>query len=428
MNNTKTISFKTFLLFLYFSVIQNPAFGQSISIDYSPPDPVCSLDTIGCTGTVGLLFSLEAENAEGITLSHQISLNGEMPVEDVFGTMSGVYPGYVISGNYPIGQHTFVVTAIQGADTLVADIEFAVVDCVEPEIECLQGGTVTLYPQPDGCCAYAVWASEIITQSVESCSDPLTFSVHRTEAINEGSEIPNMEQTGLLIECFDPVMLDLTVYAWDNAFNPYAIQPDGAMGGPNYSYCEIVLHVYDGCDPPVYSEIYGTVTTEENEGIAGVTIEIVGIDTLLSLSNADGSFSLGNLEFGPEYTITPALDINPNNGVSTFDQVLIQKHILGIQIIDSPYKMIAADVNNSGHISIFDVIQLRKLSLGIYETFPDNTSWRFVDRDYVFPDATNPWVETFPESIYIPSMYEEWVSEDFIGIKIGDVNGSVIPN
>jgi hypothetical protein len=100
---------------------------------------------------------------------------------------------------------------------------------------------------------------------------------------------------------------------------------------------------------------------------------------------------------GTDITITPHLDENPLNGVTTFDLVLITKHILGIQLLDSPYKMIAADVNNSSTITTADMIQLRKLILGIYDDFPNNTSWRFVDADYVFPDPTNPWLQEFPD-------------------------------
>ena len=43
------------------------------------------------------------------------------------------------------------------------------------------------------------------------------------------------------------------------------------------------------------------------------------------------------------------------SAVTTFDLVLISRHILGLEALDSPYKMIAADVNMSGTISTSDV-------------------------------------------------------------------------
>ena len=100
---------------------------------------------------------------------------------------------------------------------------------------------------------------------------------------------------------------------------------------------------------------------------------------------------------------------------------------MGIQALDSPYKLIAADVNNSGHISAFDMVELRKLILLIDSEFANNTSWRFVDGTYVFADPTNPFVSTFPETYNINGLSQNEIA-DFIGVKIGDVNGSAIPN
>ncbi len=54
------------------------------------------------------------------------------------------------------------------------------------------------------------------------------------------------------------------------------------------------------------------------------------------------------------------------NGVSTLDLVRIQKHLLGIEPLTSPYDLIAADANNSQSVSAIDLVELRKLILGIY--------------------------------------------------------------
>ena len=96
-----------------------------------------------------------------------------------------------------------------------------------------------------------------------------------------------------------------------------------------------------------------------------------------------------------DYTLTPYRNDNPLNGVSTFDLVLISKHILGLDTLDSPYQLIAADANRSGTVTTFDIVQFRKVILGIQDTVPGNTSWRFVDADWVFPDPMAP--AGFPE-------------------------------
>ena len=116
------------------------------------------------------------------------------------------------------------------------------------------------------------------------------------------------------------------------------------------------------------------------------------------------------------------------NGVSTFDLVLISKDILGVQELDSPYKKIAADANNSGGISAIDLIEIRKAILGISTEFKNNTSWRFVDADYVFQNTRNPWAEAFPEVKNFNNVTLGQLQSDFIAVKIGDVNESVIAN
>merc|ERR1712127_400085 len=126
-----------------------------------------------------------------------------------------------------------------------------------------------------------------------------------------------------------------------------------------------------------------------------------------------------------DYDVTPEKDINHLNGVTTYDLVLISKHILGIELFDSPYKMIAADANNSGAITALDLVKIRSVILYLDDEFTNNTSWRFVEQDYVFPDPTNPWTEEFPEFIGLTTTIDP---ANFTAIKVGDVNGSASPN
>ncbi|MCB9051453.1 MAG: hypothetical protein H6556_18635 [Lewinellaceae bacterium] len=144
---------------------------------------------------------------------------------------------------------------------------------------------------------------------------------------------------------------------------------------------------------------------------------------------ADGEYEFAGMQEGYDYTVTPQLNSNYLNGVSTFDLVLISKHILGVQPLGSPYKMIAADVNNSKSITTLDLIQLRKLILSIDTEFGNNTSWRFVEAAYQFPNASNPWFEEFPEVVNINNLPGTGINgADFVAVKIGDVNGDADTN
>jgi len=123
--------------------------------------------------------------------------------------------------------------------------------------------------------------------------------------------------------------------------------------------------------------------------------------------------------------IVPFKDDNPLNGVTTYDLVLISKHILSIEPLNSPYKMIAADANKSNSITTLDIVELRKLILGIYQTLPMNTSWRFVEKAYSFPV---PFIfqSDFPEGINCIAF--PTANADFVGIKVGDVNNTAVSN
>jgi hypothetical protein len=57
---------------------------------------------------------------------------------------------------------------------------------------------------------------------------------------------------------------------------------------------------------------------------------------------------------------------------------------------------------------------------------PSNESWRFVDADFQFADPTAPF--PFDEVINIESLETDEMSESFVAIKVGDVNGNVSLN
>lgn len=168
---------------------------------------------------------------------------------------------------------------------------------------------------------------------------------------------------------------------------------------------------------------------QQGQAIEAVGIEVESIDVNISLmTDAAGSFVFTMPE-GANYTIRPYKNDDPLNGVSTYDLVLISQHILGKNPFDTPYKYIAADVNRSGTITAFDLVQLRQLILNSISEFPNNTSWRFVDIDYEFPNQeTGMALRPTLEEKTIRDLSGDRLGMDFLGVKIGDLNGSAVPN
>ncbi|MEP6796032.1 MAG: T9SS type A sorting domain-containing protein [Saprospiraceae bacterium] len=179
-----------------------------------------------------------------------------------------------------------------------------------------------------------------------------------------------------------------------------------------------------GGDP---GPIAGEILTEDVQSIEKVivTMSQQGQNWPPYTTMENGKFSFSTYQTGLETTLEPIRNDNYRNGVSTLDLVRIKKHLLGIESLSSAYDIIAADANNNHSISVLDLVELRKLILGIYSELPANKSWRFVPKDFIFPDPSHPW--PFPETF---TFIENGGGGkyDFIGIKIGDVNNTVQAN
>lgn len=317
----------------------------------------------------------------------------------------------------------------------------AVTDTCAPVIECINGLAGELLPlepnsDPDGdgdidSGAFTVLAADFIESGVSNCGGALHYSVYRLHEIEFGQVVPQTsDPDNITFTCGDCGTVNVRIYAWDDQFNPEAIQPDGTLGGPNYSFCETYILIqdnYSSCDCGWGQTIYGVIKTTENEAVKDVSVQLSGNLNNEDLTNYQGIYEFYPISypFGPNnsHTVTPSLNTNHKNGLSQFDAILIRRHILGMELLNSPYKRIAADVNNNQKITIADVIQIQRLILGVDTAFAHNTSWRFVRADYAFPVPTNPWFDVFPESKTFNTFWSD-NDQDFIAIKIGDVNSS----
>ena len=118
-------------------------------------------------------------------------------------------------------------------------------------------------------------------------------------------------------------------------------------------------------------------------------------------------------------------DINKGNGITTFDVALLQAHVLSKVILNSPYKLIAADVNGDGKVTTLDVVYLKRMILGLDSSFTKTSTgehrlWAFVDSSYVIPIPTNPF--PYKDSISYTGLSASKVNQTFIGCKLGDLN------
>jgi len=208
------------------------------------------------------------------------------------------------------------------------------------------------------------------------------------------------------------------VYANSGTYN-LCLQSDNACGFD--VYCESVTVTL----PLSIVTISGTV--EKEDGVPVQTVEMNCTGQSPQINNADGTYAFDMIQVGSDYEVTALKDTIYDNGVSTFDVFLIQQHVLNVDTLDSPYKIIAADVDNGGFVSTFDGFRMQQVILTIVDTFPNNTSWRFVAKDYVFTDPMSPLSENFWESLTYTNISNDTINQDLIAIKVGDVTLNASP-
>ncbi len=308
------------------------------------------------------------------------------------------------SGNYPFGTTIVTYTVTDGCgNSSHKTVSITVVDGKKPSVVCHYGLAVNIMQTG----MISVNASLFNASSTDNCTAPgdLQFSFSA-----------NVNDTVRLFDC-------------DDAGTAAPIEMWVTDEEGNADFCETFLNIQDNmgaCNPAL--AIAGNVATEDGDMVEQVTVTLAGSVPMAPYTTGpSGSFNFEGLPPAQEYTITPTKNMNVNNGVTTYDLLQIQKHILGVQLLGSPYRIIAADINNSGTITASDLIELRKVILFVNETFPNNSSWRFVAGEYSFPNPANPFQEDFPE-VHFTGMVSDNETANFVGIKTGDVNGSAASN
>lgn len=301
--------------------------------------------------------------------------------------------GASINGTYPVGVHTIMFTAMDGCgNNSMATMRVTVVDNKPPLAICNNGVSIGL--NMNGVAILPV--SLIDNNSRDNCTpfQGLTFQLSPNE---------------FSCDSLGPHEVTLTV--------------TDAMGNSNL--CKTIVVVQDNlgiCPSGSKPEASGMVMSMTSLPVSGVEVWLNG-QTMVK-TNDLGFYQFKNLDQGQSYTIAPALDKQPANGVSVADLILIQSHIMGKKSMTDPYQLIAADVNNSGNISISDIVEIRRVLLGHQSGFSQVPSWQFVDADHTFKNPLKPTAEPYPNTITIPSIQGNMAGLEFVAIKTGDVNQS----
>jgi hypothetical protein len=197
--------------------------------------------------------------------------------------------------------------------------------------------------------------------------------------------------------------ISLNVDVWDEAWNT--------------DFCIVELNIRTENTGSRIAK--GTVSTEQGEAVMGVavTVDMALPEYPMTVFTGENGLYGANIDDTRPFTLVASKNNDFDNGISTLDLVLIQRHLLGIQDFTSSYQYIAADANNDSRVTATDLTELRKVVLGITSRFA-NESWRFVV-------AGTSVQTTYPITFTEVSDKE---NTDFIAVKIGDVNSSAALN
>ena len=391
-------------------IMVNNNVGPNITSGHRPQDLLVT--PVGtCTANVRVTGTAtdDCTGPEDLVWSFTIDLNNDNTNEH-----SG--NGATINRDMPYGTHKITWTVRDECNnTTTRTNVFTLVDTKAPTPYCISDIVTVIMPSTEN---VTIWASDFDLGSLDNCTSVVaSFSPTNRNLISRTITCDDMtEQTTI----FD--------------INVYFIDQQG-----NSDFCSVKLRVQDNnntCglsvddnnNPNGRISVSGNVFQPDMAPFESLTVQLEASlpeFPVTRKTDADGYFAFTQLEKNHDYIVNPVLNDDHDNGVSTLDLVLIQRHILDLQKLESPYKMIASDVNSDNKINTLDLVELRKVILGIHEEFSQNKSWRFVDMSQSI-NENSPF--PFIDKVKLTNLNFNTGGIDFIGVKIGDVNQSATTN
>ena len=371
-----------------------------------PSDTTLCLTGADCMGE--FVLSVEAIDdctpVEDFDWFHQIRTTGD----DAQILRTSTSP--ILNTELEAGQFEVIFSVSDGCDNINTDtISLTILDCQAPTINCPTVESAVVL----GDNGEAVVSIDDFEVSVD---DNCTAIEDLVLSFSEDEQVSN-----LIFNCQD--ITDgrseqrlVTIYVRDEA--------------GNVGECETPLEIFDNganlCqDVSTGLSLSGSIFTEELAGTDNVSVVLMANATVAAeqLTDVSGEFLFEEVEIDQTYTLEMSRETRFDDGLTTLDLLLMQRHILGLGLLDTPYKIIAGDVDNNGRVTSADLVKMRRVILGIDADFGDKqANWTFIEADHQF---NNPYVPfPLPESIVVEPTDDGMLSIEVISVKHGDVNGS----
>ncbi len=377
---------------------------QAPVIQNCQPKTICGEDPDGCSGNVEIVQAAMDDCTPDSLLEWTYMID-----IDNTGQYNTMGSGNEISGEFPFGTHRVRWSAEDlCGNKSHCHQEITIEDCQQPVPVCHHGISTVVMPISG---EVTLNADHFNAGSFDNCTPDddliLAYSNDPTDTTRT-FDCSELDTTGLEIWVFDQ--------------------------NGNADFCNTYVFIADNhgaCLDSLIGFKSGLVLDPDMRPVKGVEIEYNSPDLPYlenSLTGGDGQYELLWYLIPEEGQgiLKAKKDHDPLNGFTSFDLLLIQKHIIGSRPFTEFDQLIAADINRDGEINVADVAEGRNVILGRQTTFENNTSWR------IFPAAhdirsLSPGDPIPSEGFRSPFYQDSMMVVDFDAVKTGDVNRSADP-
>lgn len=278
----------------------------------------------------------------------------------------------------------------------------------------------------------------------EGCNATFNFETEGTiilggiqPPLDDGPELTSESEVIIYIiyfssttgECVDFIFVETDLYVSFPLLNDWE-----ACAGDVESGCEID----DYCIPGFM--VGGTIESpildcddSEDGGIIGIAVEIEESTNNPFFNCTEETDTYGDYECllaeGLDYRITPVHDFNRTCGLSSLDIDIYMDHLLGSACIEDVWAFLSGDVDQNEILNVNDLVDIQEAILEIDGA--DWASWTFVpsaayngmsvpsclSMNYNVIPSYNPYID-------IEDLDDDYTNMDFVGIKMGDANGT----
>lgn len=308
------------------------------------------------------------------------------------------------SGQYPIGTTEVVFTVTDACGNAArCTTKVIVLDKTAPTPYCISSLVTTVTLQSDG---------------VYTVIDPRRFDVGSYDNITPKEKL-TFEAIPSKFTCDSLGTRKVKIWVKDEA------------GNKDYCTVKIILQDNMGMCPKKQKDtlfIAGLISNAQDKPIDNISLTLTdstGHQNLLS----SGPYKFIGLNHGMTYDVKPFKQKDFLQGVTTEDYTLLVDIVQGKDTFSNPYQLFAADIDRNDTINMDDVFLLGYYLLTKGEDLPvDQASWRFIPKKYNMSSMhmKSNVVDSVPDHLVYKKLDSVQLHADFLGIKIGDINLSLL--